>query len=355
MNFGMRNAPEIADRFSSALVRDAQRNGVVNCMAVVDDFTVNHPCASTCYGQWAWLCGRLRSLGFELSEGPGKTEVPAQVATVLGLVFDTVHMTVGLDEAKLSKLRASVTAVQQCKKVQRKQLESLVGFLLWVSRVIFAGRSFCHHLKAAVHSVTRASHWVYLNSHCKRELEWWSNVAPALNNQYPILPPMPTLWKDFQVDASTSGGPGGQPCIGIWLQGAYVSLSCAQLSHMYDDCPSCDAHINTWELYAVLVCIRLFGDYMAGGHWRVRTDSASVEGWLMRGEARDDARHSFVAEMAATSVAKFFRLTAKHIPGAQNCMADALSRCNFDEVRLLLSQWKVERSDLWCTSAHDAV
>ena len=350
MNFGMRNAPEIADRFSSALVRDACLHGIKNCMAVVDDFTVNHPSQSMCCAQWMWLCNRLRSLGFELSEGPGKTEEPAQVSTVLGLVFDTVEMTVGLDDAKLQKLRTSVAAVAKCKKVQRRQLESLVGFLLWVSRVTFAGRSFCHHLKVAARSVARPGHWVYINAQCRRELNWWCTVAPVLNGKYPILPPVPALWKDFQVDASTTGGPGGQPCIGIWMEGAYVSLSYDQLSSMFTDCPPCVAHINTWELYAVLVCVRLFDDYMAGGHWRVRTDSASVEGWLMRGECRDSIRHEYVAEMAASSVSKYFRLTAKHIAGAKNCMADALSRCNFEEVQSLLLKWKAAKSDVWHTA-----
>lgn len=351
MNFGMRNAPEIADRFSSALVRDAARHGVPSCMAVVDDFTVVHRSQQECGRQWAWLCNRMCSLGFKLSEGPGKTEPPAQVATVLGLVYDTVNMTVGLDPAKLEKLRRSVNAVMGCKKVKRKQLESLVGFLVWVSRVIYAGRSFCHHLKVAVHSVSRPQHWVYLNAACKRELQWWAAVAPSLNGCYPVLPPAPALWKDFQVDASTSGGPEGQPCIGIWVQGGYASLSHEQLSKLFVDCPARDAHINTWELYAVLVCVRLYADFLAGGHWRVRTDSASVEGWLMRGECRDDPRHEFIAEIATTSVAKYFRITAKHIPGAQNCMADALSRCRFDEVRVLLDRWIATRSDLWVDSA----
>ena len=213
--------------------------------------------------------------------------------------------------------------------------------------MIFAGRTFCHHLIAAVHSVSRPSHWVYLSAACKRELAWWLAMAPGLNGAMPILPAAPALWRDFQVDASTTGGPGDQPCIGIWVVGGYASLSREQLSDMFADVPGAGAHINTWELYAVLVCVRLFGDFLAGGHWRVRTDSSSVHGWLMRGDCRDDLRHAFVAEIASTAVAKCFRLTAKHIPGAANCMADALSRCNVAEVQSLLCRWKADRSDCW--------
>jgi hypothetical protein len=108
---------------------------------------------------------------------------------------------------------------------------------------------------------------------------------------------------------------------------------------MFADTPAAEAHINTWELCAVLVCVRLFGDFMAKGHWRVRTDSMSVHGWLMKGDCRDDLRHAFVAKLASTAVAKQFRLTAKHIPGAANCMADALSRWEFGKVRELLEIW----------------
>lgn len=347
LQFGMRSSPEIADRFSSALVRDAIKHGVEKCMAVVDDFTVVHDRLAKCTRDWSWLCSRLKELGFELSYGIGKTDPPEQIATVLGLVYNTVAWTVALDDAKVLKLATSVCTVAGSTKVFKRDLDKLCGFLLWASRVIFAGRSFCHHLLAAARSVKKQHHRVYLNRACRRELAWWASTAPSLNGSFPILPAAPHLWRDFQVDASTTGGPGATPCIGVWIDGAYVSLCHGQLSRLYTDVPALDAHINTWELYAVLICVRLFCDYMAGGHWRVRTDSSSVEGWLMKGDCRDDLRHSYLSEMATCGVSKYFRLTAKHIPGAQNCMADALSRCRFDEVALLLSKWKASRLGSW--------
>jgi hypothetical protein len=347
LQFGMRSSPEIADRFSSALVRDAIRHGVEKCMAVVDDFTVVHELQAKCTMDWSWLCARLKELGFELSYGIGKTDSPEQIATVLGLVYNTVAWTVALDDAKVLKLAALVTTVAGSTKMCKRDLDKLCGFLLWASRVIFAGRSFCHHLLAAARSVQKQHHRVYLNRACRRELAWWASTAPSLNGSFPILPAAPHLWKDFQVDASTTGGPGATPCIGVWIDGAYVSQCHCQLAALYPDVPALDAHINTWELYAVLICVRLFSDYMAGGHWRVRTDSSSVEGWLMKGDCRDDLRHSYLSEIASCGVSRYFRLTAKHIPGAQNCMADALSRCQFEEVALLLSKWKVSHRDTW--------
>jgi hypothetical protein len=121
----------------------------------------------------------------------------------------------------------------------------------------------------------------------------------------------------------------------VWIDGAYVTLCHGQLAVLYPDVPALDVDTNTWGLYAVLICVRLFGDNMAGGHWRVRTNSSSEEGWLMKGDCGDDLRHLFLSEIATRGVSKYVRLTAKHIPGAQNCMADALSRCQFAEVAQL--------------------
>ena len=61
LQFGMRSAPEVADRFSSAIVRDAERHGVQNCMAVMDDFTVVNKVFNCCNTDWTWLCTRMES------------------------------------------------------------------------------------------------------------------------------------------------------------------------------------------------------------------------------------------------------------------------------------------------------
>ena len=67
----------------------------------------------------------------------------------------------------------------------------------------------------------------------------------------------------------------------------------------------------------------------------------------MKGNCRDDLRHAFLAEVAFTATTCYFRLTAKQILGVVNSMADALSRCKFDEVQVLLRHWIDKRSDAW--------
>ena len=146
VQIGMRSAPEVAQRFTSAIVCDAERHGVRNCMAVMDDFTVVNEVFDCHDTDWKWLCARMKSLGFRLSQGVGMAQPPAQIALVLGLLYDTVAWTVGLNEERLAKLCRLVTEMFSLKKVDKKTLEKLYGFLLWVAKVVFAGRSFCHYL-----------------------------------------------------------------------------------------------------------------------------------------------------------------------------------------------------------------
>lgn len=87
-------------------------------------------------------------------------------------------------------------------------------------------------------------------------------MAPQLNGAQQILPAVPVKWSEFQTDASLTGAV-GLPCVGVWLQGGLVSLGFNQLEHLFHNVPAVDAHISIWEMYAVVVCCRLYGDCLA--------------------------------------------------------------------------------------------
>jgi hypothetical protein len=241
----------------------------------MDDFTIVKQSECDCMRAWEASCVRLQQLGFVLSQGVGKTEAPATRKVCLGLEIDLVAMTVSLGADKLAKLASLCSALLQQKWVSRKELEKLFGFLLWVSKVVYAGRTFCHNLRRAMLGLRRAKHRTRVSGWLRSELVWWLEVAPSLNGAHRILPAVPVKWAEFQTDASLSGAE-GEPCVGIWMQGAYNSLSASELQELYADVPAVHAHISVWEMYAVVVCGRLYSHYMADQYWRVRSDNAQV-------------------------------------------------------------------------------
>lgn len=336
--FGLRTAPEVADRVTAALSRRARSvGGVERLAAIVDDFTFFSQCPVQCGVDWRWFMADCQQLGLTMNQP--KSAPPAQRQKVVGVVFDSVDMSASLDADKVAALKQRLLAMQGRRKCTVAQLRSLLGHLYYASRVVFAGRTFVFHLAALLRSTHGKAprHRVHLPAPAKADIQWWLDHVDVCNGRQAILPHAPVTWRVFQTDASLTGAD-GLPCIGVWLHGAYVSLSSADLGAMFADVPSPGADINVWEMYAVVVACRLFAEYMSGRHWRVRTDNASVEAWIMRGVRSLPVVAGWLAEVMGACMLHGFRLTAKHIPGAENRVADALSRRNWSEFAECLSR-----------------
>ena len=172
LQFGHRMAPEVAMRMSAALSRKLGQLYPVRVVGVMDDFTLIHPDHGTCDLAWSGSCAKLEQLGFHLSKGPGKTEAPSCVKVSLGLEINSQAMTVALCEVKLAKMVSRCNEVLALRKVTRKQLEKLSGFLLWVSQVIYAGRTFCHNILAVLKQLKRPWHRVPVGRWLRSELLW---------------------------------------------------------------------------------------------------------------------------------------------------------------------------------------
>jgi hypothetical protein len=343
--FGLRTAPEVADRVTAALARRAETvGGISRLAAIVDDFTFFGQCPEQCARDWQWFMGDCSALGLTMNQP--KSAPPAQRQKVVGVVFDSVAMSASLDGDKVAALKQRLAAFGGRRKCTVLELQSLLGHLYYASRVVFAGRTFVFHLAALLRSATGRPrhHRLHLTAAARADVQWWLDHVDGCNGHQAILPHAPVLWRVFQTDASLTGA-GGMPCVGVWLQGGYVSLSSADLSAMFGDVPSVQADINVWEMYAVVVACRLFGDAMAGQHWRVRTDNAACEAWLMRGVRSSPVVAAWLAELMGMCLRLGFRLTAKHIPGAENCVADALSRRHWDVFADCLRTHKSHRSN----------
>jgi hypothetical protein len=273
-----------------------------------------------------------------------KSAPPAQEQKVVGVVFNSVDMTAALDADKVAALKQRLAAFLGRRKCTVAALQSLLDHLYYASRIVFAGRAFVFHLAALLRAShgRAAHHRVHLPAAARADVLWWLEHVDLCNGKQAILPHAPVLWRVFQTDASLTGAE-GLPCVGVWLHGAYVLLSSIDLASMFPDAPGDAADINVWEMFAVVVACRLYADYMAGQ--RVRTDNAACESWLMRGVRSSALVAGWLAELMGLSLRHGFRLSAKHIPGAQDRVADALSRRNWAEFAECLHRHRASAFD----------
>jgi hypothetical protein len=132
--FGLRHGPEVADRFSQAIVRLLQRMGWQVPYALLDDFNIFSTDRLRCLLGFHFLCAVLLHLGFVPSLH--KSAPPAQLMQTLGLEVDTCSMQLRLAPSRVAQLQQLVQQFSSVRNCTKRQLDSLVGKLQWASDVV---------------------------------------------------------------------------------------------------------------------------------------------------------------------------------------------------------------------------
>ena len=134
------------------------------------------------------------------------------------------------------------------------------------------------------------------------DLDWWAPAQPARLNGHPFqLPPFDaTIW----TDALKKG----------WGGGKYQSISIG--GHLSPK--EAEYHINTLELRAAMLTLKAFLQNVSPlpHHIHLHMDNTTRSSPLM----------AQALELWSVVLEKQVWLTAKHIPGVENCDADLASR-----------------------------
>ena len=131
---------------------------------------------------------------------------------------------------------------------------------------------------------------------------------------------------DIVVYADAQGTDGG---LGIFIPG--IVWMYAQMCDMWMDengrsVPlSNNASECTADVLAIVVAIERMG-VPAGKHIHVMTDNASAVAWINKGRAPSSYQNFLMCFLCLLQVEAQVLVTASHIPGVDNTMADAISR-----------------------------
>ena len=331
--FGLRNAPEIAHRVTMAIVRALQRRGF-SILAIMDDFLIVEATEAECQAAYSALLELLAEIGITVNTKPHKTHGPRQSVTFVGVLFDSVNFTASLDAAKLDKAVSLLRAFEGRRRASVKEVQSLLGYLNWICRVVYGGRTFLHRMLAVLRGATSAQQ-VNLDSGFHDDIAWWLKWLPSFNGKRVIIDPQAWPRASFFTDADLNTG------IGIFFQGRYAG-------HTFADCATrFPAHaamrpgeadpIHVKELYAVVIAIELFGISMRNTHVLLRTDNRVVEAAINRGacDVADPRMMGFIRTLFWVSVRLNFRLVASYVSTFDNGLADSLSRQQWDRFHTL--------------------
>ena len=290
-----------------------------------DFFTLGPPNSDIGASRLQALKLAANEIGIPLS--PAKCVGPTTCLTFLGIELDSNRMIARLPADKLAELVAILQEWATKKSCKLKELQSLVGKLNHACAVVPQGRTFVRRLLDLLkgHS-SKKSRFIRLNSECKRDIEWWRSLLPVWDGVYffdlPEWAPVPDLL--LSTDASGSIGYGAY-CSGEWFNGMWSST---QRSNS----------IAYKELFPIVLACLVWGEKWRNCRIQFCSDNQSVVAIISSGTSRDSQLMQLLRELFLCAARFNFKVSAKHVAGKDNGIADSLSRFNMQVFRRLAPQ-----------------
>ena len=280
--------------------------------------------ALAAFNKLSWL---LADLG--LAEAVKKAEPPSTCMTYLGVQFDTVSMTMSVPPEKVTEIKSEIRQWARRTTISKRELQSLLGKLFWVSKVVLHSRPFMGRLLTQLSSMAsiKDNKKVKLNEESRKDILWWRLYLESFNginmivNEEPIpLSYTQMLEYPFEVCAGDATPTGG----GAWHGQEYWS---EELPIDLQD-PKIPIHIK--EFFVVIVSAKLWGDTWTERTIVIYCDNDSVCDTVTHKKPKDPALLSLLREFLFIVVSKKFFPVMKKIGTLENEAADHISR-RFDK------------------------
>jgi hypothetical protein len=305
--FGANVSPYYCYKILRAVVQYLRRKGL-RVVLYVDDLILCAP-PEDIVRQRDFLLQTLKSLGLYINFEKSVLD-PSQSVTFIGYRVSTteVHPRIEIPQARIRKLKKDVRRALNSVTVSARFLARILGQCVSMTRAILPGKLL---LRNAFRLLKTKSNWddsLLLDCHTVQDLLWWHCSLHNWNGCPVVKAPI-----DCQMVTDASGlgwgaHLGAREACGVWDW--YVRRR-----------PS-----NTREMFAVLAGLKSFHSFVSGKHLEVLTDNISTVAYLNNLGGPSQELSELARAIWLTCHQFNIRLTVRHLSGAKNVWADALSR-----------------------------
>ena len=319
MQFGITSATAIFEWYSSAAQHIVEHTcAIKNMVHYVDDFVTFIHGMSAAQLALQQLLALFKELGIPVSMN--KLEGPVTLMTFLGIQFDTIAMTIRLDDEKLTNIHTELVRWNERTTASKEELQSLIGVLSFAAKVVAPGRTFLRriidHMKVLPDTTTQHPLSVTFNM----DLQWWRRFLTQWNG-VSIIPD--SNWSSahalqIYTDACVQGY--GALFGTHWFSSTWTVVEEQQAARdKRDSMP--------WkELYALTIAAATWGSQWKGKKILFHTDcQPNVDAWR-RGDSTQPQIAQLMRTLLFIAATHDFNLNLTHIPGVDNVCADLLSR-----------------------------
>ena len=266
----------------------------------------------------------LESLGFVIKRKKSVLK-PTQAILFLGFIVNSVKMLLLLPEEKLQKLRSSALYLQRNVPTARQVLSFLGQCQAVLPALQVAPLHFRAIQRDLIQVISRQGDKVNykkaisLSEDAIRDLLWWTQ-GPAQENGRVIVPPK--VDSVIFSDASKIGW--GAHLLQVSIGGCWKE-------------PEALDHINYLELKAAYLALRAFLPLIRGNHVQFGLDNRTAVAYInWLGGTRSQHLTALALDIWCYALDRNMVISAIHVPGKWNCIADGKSRIFHDSIEWML-------------------
>nr|XP_055053787.1 uncharacterized protein LOC129438918 [Misgurnus anguillicaudatus] len=327
LTFGCKSSPKIFDMLSEAICWILSNNYAIPYLIhLLDDFLIISPPDAIPAAHLITVQNVFSKLGVPIAQE--KTSGPDTSIEFLGINLDTIKFQASLPKEKIDRIILVSSTHLDSPNCSKRELLSLLGHLNFAMRIIPQGRPFISHLLSLASSVVRLEDQISLTNQCREELKLWITFLKQWNGLSFFYKTLASLPSDIQLytDAAPSIGFGG------FYQGRlFASTWPPQLL----DKTHFSASSALFELYPLVAAAFLWGKEWSTNNIIVYCDNEATVHCINKTHSHAPTMMPLLRRLIWIAACDQFIITAKHVPGSKNQIADSLSRFAFQKFRQL--------------------
>ena len=254
------------------------------------------------------LLDLMSQLGLDAAQD--KCEGPTTRITWIGVLFDTVRLTMAIDPAKVEEARLFCLDLMSASSIPVKKFQKFLGKLFHATKCTTGARTFFNRLLEALATGKAGS--VSLGPQAKADIHWFLCFLGRFNGVTLIKPSV--AQHVIHVDSCLQGG--GGLCSGL----QFYKISYPQF--LMD----LGLSISSLECWNLLVAARIWLPTLSGTTVLVFCDNWATVAAINSGRATDPIIRGSLRELWWLAASHDVQLEVRHKPGADMIAADTLSR-----------------------------
>ncbi|XP_033750856.1 uncharacterized protein LOC117335049 [Pecten maximus] len=245
------------------------RSGINSLDHYLDDFLFAGKRESgNCEALMLCFSGICEDFGIPIAHE--KTVGPVTVLVFLGLQIVTVNRVVRIPQHKAEELHGLLLKYSKCKKITKKELESLVGSLCFYCRALKPGPAFLRRFYDELAKVSQPHHFIRVHSGMREDMDMWLEFLETFDGQAYF---QESTWLDSNtLQLYTDSAGSAKLGCGAFFAGKWVffpwPIKWEGLSVLRDK--------TFLEFISVILSLMLWGLALQNKHVRFRMDNIAL-------------------------------------------------------------------------------